>query len=73
MFSSDFTGTGERADRAAAETVDPDPAGLAADFEFVLELGVFDAAADVGEGEFDLVVFQDDEFPPRSAAVAARR
>ncbi len=50
----DFSGTGEGADGTGAEAVDPAP-GLvfAADFEFVLELGEFDAAADVGQGEFD--------------------
>ena len=34
----------------------------AADFQFVRELGEFDAAADVGERIGNLVVFQDYEF-----------
>ena len=57
-----FVRAGERADGAGAEAVGPDVLGLAADFEFMLELGEFDAAADVGEREGNLVVFQDDEF-----------
>jgi len=40
----------------------PDVVGLAADFVFFLEFSEFDAAADVGEGEGDLVVFQNNKF-----------
>ena len=61
VFKS-FTGSGDGSDRARAEAVGLDAAGLAADVEFVLKLRKLDAAADVGEGEVDLVVFQDDEF-----------
>ena len=51
----------EPRDRAGAVAVDPN-LGFLADVLLVLELSKFDAAADVGEGEGDLVVFEDDEF-----------
>jgi len=40
--------------------VDLNEVRLAADLELVFELSVFDAAADVSEGEDDLAGFEDD-------------
>ena len=40
--------------------VELDALSFAADFELVLDFGVLDAAADVGEGECDFFAFKND-------------
>ena len=40
--------------------VDLNPLGLAADFELILDLGMLDAATDVGQGEGDFFAFEND-------------
>ena len=57
-----MVGIDQAADRTAAFVVDANVGGLIRYVSVLLHFGIFDAGADVGEGESNFIVFKNDEF-----------